>query len=68
MNTQRKTDGITPLIMAALNGHIKIVKLLVEANADINAKNTSGVTALMAATQNGHTAIAELLREYGAKE
>lgn len=37
-------DNETPLHDAAVNGHLKLVKLLVEKGADIYAKNSKGKT------------------------
>lgn len=42
----RGLDNDTPLHDAAVNGHVKIAKLLVERGADINAKNSKGKTPL----------------------
>lgn len=41
--------GQTPLLWAAGEGHIKMLKFLVENGVDINEANSSGKTALMAA-------------------
>jgi ankyrin repeat protein len=40
-------DGITPLMVAAEIGSVDAMKMLIDHNADVNAKNTSGSTALM---------------------
>ena len=45
-----------------------IVQALLEAGADINAKDKYGKTALMFAAANGHTAVVVLLMKAGAKE
>jgi len=42
--------------------------LLLDAGADMDAKNSDGATALMLAESRGFTEIAALLREAGAKE
>ena len=44
-----------------------MVKLLLDAGTDVNAKDESGSTALMEATSRGHTDIVQLLKQYGAK-
>jgi ankyrin repeat protein len=60
-------EGITPLIAAASEGHVEIVKLLVDAKANVNAKDKDGTTALMAASARGHVeAVIHLLDAGGA--
>ncbi len=55
----------TALMFAAEEGHIDIMKLLLEQGADANAAHTEGLmkgrTALMAAASNGHIGIVKLL-------
>jgi ankyrin repeat protein len=51
----------TPLILASINGNIKIVELLLEAGADVNNLNENGYTALMHASERGHVEIVNLL-------
>lgn len=47
-------DGATPLMFAAMLGHLDVVQLLVEFGCDINKQdNISGWTALMQATFHG---------------
>jgi len=59
----------TPLMLAAMQGHIGIVKILIEAGADLNVTDTfyKSVTALSAAADRGHAEIVKLLLEKGAK-
>jgi ankyrin repeat protein len=55
-----------PLIMAAYKGYTDIVKLLLEAGADVTAVDPGmKATALHAAAYAGHAAAARLLIEYG---
>ena len=39
-------DGFTPLIMASQNGHWEVVRMLLEAKADINMKNNVSKSSL----------------------
>lgn len=49
-------DGATPLMFAAMGGHLEIAKLLVENGCDVNKQDfVSGWTALMQATFHGLT-------------
>lgn len=65
----------TPLIGAAFNGSLKIVQLLLEAGADINAFYYTGegisrtkITAITAAKMERHEELVEYLRNHGAIE
>jgi ankyrin repeat protein len=61
------TDGMSALWIASQNGHANVVELLIENNAELNAKRTTdNRTALWMAAQNGHTDVAKLLIENGA--
>jgi len=51
------------LFSAALNGHLEIVKFLIESHADINAANNDGDTPLKVAASRGHLEIEKMLRE-----
>ena len=60
-------EGCTPLMAASLEGHIKIVELLLQNGVDPNATNTkNGVTALILASLKGHHDTVELLLMKGA--
>ena len=59
--------GHQALMVAAHQGHIDIVKLLISRNADINAKHSfSGNTALIGATHQGHIDMVKLLIDANA--
>ena len=51
---------------ASRNGHLEVVKFLVEQAADVNTKNNDGWKPLHAATQNGHLEVVKFLFEHGA--
>ncbi|KAI9455689.1 ankyrin repeat-containing domain protein [Lactarius psammicola] len=53
--------GLTPLHSAASNGHLDVVKLLLESGADINIFNDDGKTALDLASDNGMLEVASFL-------
>ena len=59
-------DGDTPAYISSQMGHLQVVKILLDNNADINKSNFKGWTALMAASKNGHLDIVNLLLEYNA--
>jgi ankyrin repeat protein len=65
-----------PLMNAAEQGHLRIVQLLVEKGADVNARIYSEKyqgggewrTAISQAYKNGHTAVVNYLISKGARE
>ena len=62
-----KWDGWgRPLIDASAEGHIKIIKLLIERGADVNITTTNRGTALMAASLYRHLDVVRLLLDNGA--
>lgn len=58
--------GTRPLMVAAANGHIETVRLLLDAGADINAHDITGWTALHAGALNGNAPLVSLLLSSGA--
>jgi len=63
---QKDHFGHTPLMVAAIDGHVEAAELLLAKGAAINAKNKGGFTPLMFAAMEGHPAVAKLLLERGA--
>jgi ankyrin repeat protein len=61
-------DGETALFVAAKLGALSIVKLLVDAGADLNAFNVDGVSLLVTAARNGHQDVVDWLLKRGAIE
>ncbi|CAB0002375.1 unnamed protein product, partial [Nesidiocoris tenuis] len=59
------TDGTTPLILSAANGHVKCVLELLDQGADPCARRHTGTTALFFAAQSGFTEIASILLRHG---
>lgn len=56
-----KSNGITPLMLAAEKGLPYIAVTLIQANADIDAQATDGMSIAMMAAREGHADIVELL-------
>ncbi len=65
-NMQDPQSGSTLLATAALMGHTKVVALLLEHGADVNARSKDGGTALHAAAFLGRTETVKLLLDKGA--
>lgn len=63
----RNAQKVTALHAAASRGDLEIVRMLLEAGADPNARQEGGFVPLHSAAQNGNVPVAELLLEHGAK-
>ena len=57
---------IRPLHWSARNGHLEVVRALIKAGADVNAKDNDGWTPLHYSAWNGHLEVARALIEAGA--
>ena len=62
----RDAHGETALTVASEEGDPKVVKLLLDKGANINAQQNDGHTALMAAIRAGHIESVKLLLSRGA--
>jgi ankyrin repeat protein len=62
----KDVDGETPLFVASSSREAELVRLLLQAGADPNAKAKDGWSALMMATRDGYHQVVEYLLEAGA--
>lgn len=58
---------LTPLMFASKEGYIDIVKILLQAGANVHVTTMDGVTAIMGAVQQGHAVVVQMLINAGAK-
>jgi len=63
---QFASAGGKTLCEVAAKGDTELVKVLLEKNADVNAKDTKGVTPLVYAAAGGHEQIVKMLLDRGA--
>ncbi len=68
VNVKGSKDGLTALMLAALNGHSIIVRLLMDNGANVNARDKNGYTALTYAIYKDHQNIVNILQNYGGKQ
>jgi uncharacterized protein len=61
-----RLGGLTPLMMAAKGGDANIIKLLIDAKADVVSPNANGTTPLMFAAASGQANAITLLLDRGA--
>ena len=67
VNAKNKA-GLTPLHLAASNGHNDVAEVLLANNADVNPRDWQGATPMQLAATQGEKVIVYLLLKYGAKE
>lgn len=65
IDTTENESMNTPLMLAAKNGKLKVVELLVNANCDVDKAGFFGLTALHYAVRNDHLAVTKFLCEQG---
>ncbi|KAH7123389.1 hypothetical protein B0J13DRAFT_531505 [Dactylonectria estremocensis] len=63
---EKSSSGRTALGASCANGSVTIVKILLDAEANVTVANKGGVTSLIAASLNGHVEVVKLLLEKGA--
>ncbi len=61
-----RDKGVSPLMIAAMEGHEHVVSELLAHNANIDLQNENGMTALMSAAYGGHHEIVRKLLRQGA--
>jgi len=59
-------NGWMPLNLATYNGHLEVVKLLLDNGADLAVRDKYGATSLNCASANGHLEVVKLLLDKGA--
>ncbi len=64
---EHREDGLTALMLAAINGDEDMVRLLIARGADVNAKELWGYSALIFAEKNNRATVTSILRTHGAK-
>src|SRR5205085_12445323 len=64
----RYARGHSPLLEAAANGRLEIVKVLIAHGADPHARTDAGKTALDFATERGHDELSDYLQAHGLLE
>eukprot|EP00929_Paragymnodinium_shiwhaense_P023040 TRINITY_DN14520_c0_g1_i1.p2 TRINITY_DN14520_c0_g1~~TRINITY_DN14520_c0_g1_i1.p2 ORF type:complete len:193 (+),score=23.05 TRINITY_DN14520_c0_g1_i1:110-688(+) len=63
----RREQGMTPLMRASNGGYREVVQLLLQNQAEVNARDEEGTTALHYAAMSGSQEIAGDLLKFGAK-
>ena len=61
-------NGTTPLHFASHEGHLAVVRLLLESGAAKDVSNAHGATALHLAARRGHFEVVKVLLDFGAQQ
>jgi hypothetical protein len=64
---EAKQDSRTPLCVAAMNGHVSVIQLLLARGAQVNYKDQNGMTPLMYAASSGKLDAVKALLEQKAE-
>ena len=65
INQSGEQHGGTPLLIASQEGHLEVVKLLIESGGSVNEADNRGATPLWIASGAGHLEIVKLLIKSG---
>lgn len=66
-DSEKGIEQFTALHIAAANGHVEILQILLDHKAFVNAQDKSGLTPLMAASEMGNNVAVILLLDKGAE-
>lgn len=66
-NATETALNTTPLHWASYKGHITIIEMLLQAGADVNARDKVGRSPLDMAADGGQTAVIKFLTEHGGR-
>jgi len=67
VNARERWYGRTALMIAAAEGHVEVVRLLIEAGSDVNALDEEGSSSLSLARSYGYLDVAATLAAAGAR-
>ena len=68
LGSDDEVSGFTVLMLAAGNGHERVVELLLRRGAKVNQQSSDGLTALTLAATQGHERVVDMLLRHGAED